>query len=68
MPRVNPERREAHHLRPSSTEVKNGTAFPYVIMAWFLIKHRENFYFLPFVRSVFKVQNYELKHTMLHSP
>jgi hypothetical protein len=42
-------RREADHSPPSSAEVKNAwsctSTHQYVFMAWYLIKHRENFTF-----------------------
>jgi hypothetical protein len=42
-------RREADHSPPSSAEVKNAWSYistpQYVLMAWYLVKHRENFTF-----------------------
>jgi hypothetical protein len=42
---------EANHSPPSSAEVKNAWSYTstpqYVFMAWCLVKHRDNFTFLP---------------------
>jgi hypothetical protein len=44
--------READHSPPSNAEVKNPWNYtsipPYVYMAWYLIKHKENFTFITF--------------------
>jgi len=41
--------REAGHLPPSSAEVKNAWSYtftpPYAFIAWYLIKHGDNFNF-----------------------
>jgi hypothetical protein len=41
--------READHSSPSSAEVNNAWSYtstpPYVFMAWYLVKHRDNFTF-----------------------
>jgi hypothetical protein len=48
-PGVKGPEREADHSPPSSAEVKNPwsytSALQYVFMAWYLIKHRDNFTF-----------------------
>jgi hypothetical protein len=45
----------ADHSRQSSTEVKNAWSYtstlPYVFMAWWLGKHRDNFALLTFVTT-----------------
>jgi hypothetical protein len=51
VPGIKRLRREADHSLPSSTEVKDGTAihplpYIYVLMAWCLIKNRDNFTFI----------------------
>jgi hypothetical protein len=44
--------READHSPPPSAEVKNACSYisipPYVLMAWCLVKHRDNFTFYLF--------------------
>jgi hypothetical protein len=50
---------EADHRPPSSAEVKNSCSYtyspPYVFMAWYLVKHKDNFTFtFCFMFSVMK--------------
>jgi len=53
--------RDADHLRPSSSEVNNAwsytTTFPFVFMAWCLVKHTDNFTFTFISRVLFSLIN-----------
>jgi hypothetical protein len=41
--------READHSLPFSAEVKNTSTRQYVFMAWYLVKHRDNFTFYLYI-------------------
>jgi hypothetical protein len=61
--------REAEHSSPSSAEVKNSWSYTttpqYVFMAWFLVKHRDNFTFTSYKTAgntcTFENLNYVLR-------
>jgi hypothetical protein len=46
-PEIKQLKREADHSPPSSVELKNAWSYtstsPYVFMAWYLVKHMDNF-------------------------
>jgi hypothetical protein len=58
---------EADHSPPSSAKVKNAWSYtstpPYVLMAWYFVKHRENFPFSTFT-SIASRESLRISHSL----